>query len=697
MTNDPQQKVQVGHLKRNAYLYVRQSTLRQVFENTESTKRQYGLRQRAIALGWPEERIIVIDSDLGQSGASSADREGFQRLVSEVGVGHAGIVLGLEVSRLARNSMDWHRLLEICAITDTLILDEDGIYDPAHFNDRLLLGLKGTMSEAELHVLRARLQGGILNKARRGELEMRPPVGLVYNADGTLVLDPDQQVQHCLRWLFETFRQTGSAMATARAARHQGLAFPRRCGKGAHKGELLWTGLDHSHVLRILHNPRYAGAFVYGRTHTRRTVDGGTRICNVPRDQWDTLIPGVHAGYLSWEEYERNQKRLHESAQAIGADRRRGPPREGPALLQGLVVCGRCGNRMTVRYHSRNRQLCPEYVCQREGIEHAEPICQRVPGVGIDHAIGALLVEAVNPVALEVTLAVQRELQSRLEDADRLRHKQVERAQYEADLAQRRYLRVDPDNRLVADSLEADWNNKLRALTEAHEEYARRREQDARVLTDDQRATILALTSDFPRLWRDPATPDRERKRMVRLLLEDVTLNRDHQVTLQIRFKGGARKTLNLPLPLPSWKKWVTPSAVIDMIDQLLTNHTVAQIAAILNERGIASGAGKPFHPHLVARLVRSYGLKPRYDRLREAGLLTLQEMADALHISPAHVKIWNRHGLIRGHAYSDKNECLFEPPGADSPRKAQGTKLALRRPDPGIVIDRAKEVQCET
>ncbi len=697
MSNDPHAKVQASHLKRNAYLYVRQSTLRQVFENTESTKRQYGLRQRAIALGWSEERIIVIDSDLGQSGASSADREGFQRLVAEVGVGHAGIVLGLEVSRLARNSMDWHRLLEICAITDTLILDEDGIYDPAHFNDRLLLGLKGTMSEAELHVLRARLQGGILNKARRGELEMRPPVGLVYDAAGTLVLDPDQQVQHCLRWLFATFRQTGSAMATARAARHQGLAFPRRCGKGVHKGELLWTGLDHSHVLRILHNPRYAGAFVYGRTHTRKTIDGGTRIHNVPRDQWDTLIPGVHAGYLSWEEYEQNQKRLHESAQAMGADRRRGPPREGPALLQGLVVCGRCGNRMTVRYHSRHGQLCPEYVCQREGIEHAEPVCQRVPGVGIDQAIGDLLVAAVNPVALEVTLAVQRELQSRLEDADRLRHKQVERAQYESDLAQRRYLRVDPDNRLVADSLEADWNHKLRALTEAHEEYARRHEQDARVLTDDQRATILALTSDFPRLWRDPVTPDRERKRMVRLLLEDVTLNRDHQLTLQIRFKGGAHKTLNLPLPLQSWKKWVTPSAVVDAIDQLLNNNTVPQIAAILNQRGIMSGAGKPFHPHLVARLVRSYGLKPRYDRLREAGLLTLQEMADALHISPTHVKIWNRHGLIRGHAYSDKNECLFEPPGVNSPRKAQGTKLSLRHPDPGIVSDRPKEVQCET
>src|ERR1700738_4514660 len=238
MNQDAHQKVKATHLKRNAYLYVRQSTLRQVLENTESTQRQYALRQQAVALGWPLERIIVIDTDLGQSGASAADREGFQRLVTEVSLARAGIVLGLEVSRLARNSMDWHRLLEICGLTDTLILDEDGVYDPAHFNDRLLLGLKGTMSEAELHVLRARLQGGILSKARRGELQMHLPVGFVYNAAGAVVLDPDQQVQHCLRWLFDTFRGTGSAMATARAAHHLELAFPRRCCKGPHKGEL---------------------------------------------------------------------------------------------------------------------------------------------------------------------------------------------------------------------------------------------------------------------------------------------------------------------------------------------------------------------------------------------------------------------------------------------------------------------------
>jgi len=696
MMNDSHQKVQASHLKRNAYVYVRQSTPRQVLENTESTKRQYGLRQRAVALGWAEERVIVIDSDLGQSAAAS-DREGFQHLVAEVGMGHAGIVLGLEVSRLARNSMDWHRLLEICALTGALISDEDGVYDPAHFNDRLLLGLKGTMSEAELHVLRARLQGGILNKARRGELEMQPPVGLVYNSEGALVLDPDRQVQHCLKWLFATFARTGSACATVKAARQEHLAFPRRCGRGARKGELLWSGLDHSQVLRTLHNPRYAGAFVYGRYRTRRSVDGRTRVQRTPRDEWVTLIPDAHAGYISWDEYERNEQRLHESAQAIGGDRRRGPPREGPALLQGLVLCGRCGMRMTVRYHSRQGRLCPEYICQREGIEHGEAVCQRVPGAGVDQAIGVMLVDAVNPVALEVTLAVQRELQSRFDEADRLRHAQVERAQYESELAQRRYMRVDPDNRLVADSLEAHWNEKLRALSAAHEEYTRCREQDTRVLTDEQRSAILALASDFPRLWSDPSTTDRDRKRMVRLLLEDVTLNRDEQISMQIRFKGGAHRTLHLPLPLRNWQQHVTPSAVIDEIDDLLGDHTVKQIAAILNSRGMMPGAGASFNPKLVARLVRAYQLKPRYDRLRERGLLTLQEMVDALQVTPTTVKIWLRRGLLRAHAYSDKNECLYDPPGDDAPRKAPGTKLSLRCLDGKLLSDRAKEVQYET
>jgi len=679
MTGETHQKVKSSHLKRDAYLYIRQSTIRQVFENTESTKRQYGLRERAVALGWPLERIHVIDSDLGQSGASAVDRAGFQRLVSEVGMGQAGIVLGLEVSRLARNSTDWHRLLEICALTDTLILDEDGIYDPAHFNDRLLLGLKGTMSEAELHVLRARLRGGIINKARRGELWISPPVGLTYNSAGEVILDPDKQVQESLRLLFGTFRSSGSATATVKTFRQQGLRFPRRLRAGARKGELVWTALGHSQTLRVLHNPRYAGAFVFGRSRTQKTVEGGLTMKWLPRDQWDTLIPEVHPGYISWEEYEQNQRRLRENAQGWGGDRRKSPPREGPALLQGLVVCGVCGNRMTVRYHTQRGLLCPEYLCQISGIEHAAPICQQIPGAAIDRIVGEILIEAMSPMALEVALAVQQELQSRLEETDRLRRKQVERARYEAELAQHRYLRVDPDNRLVADTLEADWNNKLRALAEAQQEYERRSQADREVLGDEQRAALFSLVTDFARLWRDQATPYRERKRMVRLLLEDVTLTRGDRITLQIRFKGGVHKSVTLPLPLNAWQQRSTSPDAVQEIDRLMDRNNDHEIAAILNERDYRSGEGLPFRASIVRRIARNYRLKSRFDRLREAGMLTVREMSTLLGVTPQTVKIWKNHGLLAAREYNDKNGCLYEHPGAVRPRKMQGSKLSTR------------------
>jgi len=696
MTQDAHQKVKASHLKRSAYLYVRQSTLRQVLENTESTQRQYALRQQAVVLGWPMDRIIIIDTDQGQSGSTAADREGFQRLVTEVGLGRAGIVLGLEVSRLARNSMDWHRLLEICALTDTLILDEDGVYDPAHFNDRLLLGLKGTMSEAELHVLRARLQGGIRNKARRGELFIRPAMGFVYNAEGKLVIDPDQHVQQSVRVLFETFRRTGSAMATVKFFAERGLQFPRRVHTGTNKGDTVWAGLEHSRVLRILHNPRYTGAFVYGRTHTRRTVEGDWVIERVPREEWEVLIREKHAGYIDWDEYERNQRRLQDNCQSYGADRRKSPPREGPALLQGLLICGCCGKRMTVRYHSRRGLLSPDYVCQREGIEHAEPICQHIPGSNIDEAVGNILVESVTPVALEVALAVQQELQSRLEEADRLRQQQVERSRYEAELARRRYLRVDPDNRLVADSLEADWNGKLKMLAEAQELCERQREQDRQVVNDQQRAAILSLANSFPQLWRDPATPDRERKRMVRLLLEDVTLIREDRITLHLRFKGGAHRTIQLSLPLRSWEQRQTRKEAVAEIDRLLDIHTYPEIAAKLNECGMASGEGHPFTARIVAGIQRRYGLKSRYDRLRTAGLLTLEEVAEVLDLSTTRVKIWLRHGLLRGHAYNNSNSCLYEHPGENPPRKAQGVRYSRRLPATQVVAACPQEVQCE-
>ncbi|MGH2903054.1 MAG: recombinase family protein, partial [Solirubrobacteraceae bacterium] len=506
-------KVTAEHLARSAYLYVRQSTLRQVHTNTESAQRQYALRQRAIGLGWPVEQIVVIDTDQGQSGSSAEGREGFQRLVADVGLGKAGIVLGLEVSRLARNNADWHRLLEISALAGTLICDEDGLYDPADFNDRLLLGLKGTMSEAELHFIRARLQGGILSKARRGELPMPLPVGLVSDPAGNVVLDPDQAVQNAIRHLFATFARTGSARAVVYAFRRDGLLFPSRIRKGERKGKLAWNELNHWRVLRTLHNPRYAGAFVYGQRRTRKTPDGRTTTRQVPREQWTALIPDSHPGYLSFEQFEHNQKLLAANAYAHGSDRAAGPAREGPALLQGLAVCGRCGGRMTVRYHQRRDTLIPDYNCVKDNIQRHGPACLRLPGEGIDHAIEQLLLDTVTPLALEVALTVQAELEARAQDADQLRRSHVDRARQHAELARRRYLAVDPDNRLVADTLEADWNHTLRALQAAQDEYDRQTAAANAALDDHRKAQIRQLATDFPKLWTDPATPARERKR----------------------------------------------------------------------------------------------------------------------------------------------------------------------------------------
>ncbi len=664
------EKVTAQHLQRLAYLYVRQSSLRQVLENTESTVRQYALRERAVALGWPVERIVVVDGDQGQSGASAADRIGFQTLVAEVGLGHVGIVLGLEVSRLARNNSDWHRLLEICGLTGTLILDEDGVYDPAAFNDRLLLGLKGTLSEAELHVLRARLRGGILNKARRGALKLPLPVGFQYREDGQIIRDPDQQIQQAVQVFFETFRRTGSASATVRLFRERGLAFPHCVRSGPHRGEVLWRPLQHSTALDLVHNPRYAGAFVFGRTRTL-VVEGRVRVTVLPREQWIALFPGAHEGYLSWEEYEENQRRLRENAQAYGGDRPACPPREGPALLQGLAICGRCGERLSIHYHHRRGRLVPDYVCQHETIQYGRGPCQIVPGGAIDEAIGALLMREMTPQALEVALAVQAEVLARADEADQLRRQQVERARYEADLAQRRFLRVDPDNRLVADVLEADWNAKLRALADAQEEAERHRQQ-TRVVTDQQRAAVLALASDFPRLWQDPRTPDRERKRMVRLLIADVTLlkEKDKEITAHVRFTGGATTTLHIVPPRPATSIRRTDQTIVDEIDRLLDRYTDAEVAAQLNAAGHASFDGKPFHALIVASIRHHHHLSDRYTRLRSRGLLTVRELAKRLGVCADTVERWRDRGLVCAERYNDKGEWLYHVPDGPLPAK---------------------------
>jgi DNA invertase Pin-like site-specific DNA recombinase len=665
MIAEANQKVTKDHLQRKAYLYIRQSSPQQVRENQESTRRQYALQERATELGWLSGRIVVIDDDQGQTGAIMDNRKGFQQLVAEVGLGNVGIVMGLEVSRLARNNADWHRLLEICGLTKTLILDEDGLYDPCSINDRILLGLKGTMSELEHHLIRARMQGGLLNKVQRGELYISLPVGFAFDSEGKVVLDPDKQVQQSIHLLFQTYRRVGSARGVAVYFQQQDLLFPcRRCSKN--NQQQVWNELCSIRVVAILHNPAYAGAYVYGRTQVIRRADGSCGRIILPREQWKVLIKDAHEGYISWAEYEKNQKQLLAWSRAKSDQNKRpGPPREGCALLQGLAICGVCGRHMFVsyRYRKRDGHLIPKYECRLEKTRWGGPSCQYISGEGIDEAVGKLLMESVTPLTLEVALNVQKELQQRFEQADRIRRQQVERARYEVDLAQRRYMQVDPDNRLVAESLEAHWNEKLCALEKAKEEYERLCKEDSVVLNEKKQKEILALATDFPRLWQNPHVSDRERKRMIRLLIEDVTLLAGKDIAVHVRFKGGATKTISVPKSKTGPETTRTKPEVIQEIDHLLEHHIDREVADILNERGFRSSkGGLLFDANKVAAIQSKYHIKSRYERLRERGMLNVAELAKILNIHDETVRRWHKEGLLKRHAYT-KNRYLFEPP----------------------------------
>ena len=668
MSQQANQKVTASHLKRQAYCYVRQSTLKQVFENTESTKRQYALRDRAIALGWPVVQIVTVDSDLGETAASVSDRKGFQKLMTEVSLGRVGLVMGLEVSRLARNNADWARLLEICALTDTLILDEEGVYNPTDFNDRLLLNMKGTFSEVELHVLRSRLRGGILSKARRGELKTRLPTGFVYDHNDKVIIDPDKQIQQSIRLFFDIFQRTGAAFATVKAFATDDIKFPCRMHLGPDKGQVKWQRLTSGRALSILNNPRFAGAYYYGRQRSRINVDGSTTYFQVPRDQWLVLIKDAHPGYITWQQYEENLQRMRQNAIAYNVIGRKTPPREGPCLLQGLAVCGKCGQRMTIRYkYQRKGRVDPVYLCQRHRIERWESSCQYIPGATIDEAISKLLLESVTPLTLEVALQVQKELENRFNEADKLRRQQVERAEYEANLARRRFMRVDPDNRLVADTLEAEWNEKLRNLQDANDYYETHRYQESEKLKKAQKKEVLKLARDFPRLWRNPKTPVREKKRMIRFLIEDVTMTRNERIVLNVRFKGGSTKMLELPLPLHGWQYTMTDPKIVEIVDALLTDHTYAEIASILNERGYKSGQGHRIDRNVVKGITHSYKLKTRFSRLRATGKLTADEVAKLLGVTVATVRRWGKKGTLKTYPYNDRNGCLYEHPGVNS------------------------------
>jgi len=421
-----------------------------------------------------------------------------------------------------------------------------------------------------------------------------------------------------------------------------------------------------------MHHPRYTGAFCFDQTHIRLHPDGHQAFVKLAPEKWIALIRDAHQGYITWEQFEQNIQRLRDNAQAHGAEREKGPPREGPALLQGLAVCAQCGERMTVRYHQRDLRLVPDYLCQSRRIQRGQPVCQQIPGAALDDAISKLLIDTVTPLTLEVALAVQAELESRCDETERLRLHEVERARYQSDLARRRFMHVDPGNRLVADTLEAEWNQALRALADAKERYEKQRQSDRAGLTDEQRAAILALAKDFPRLWNDPHTPQRERKRMARLLIADVTLLKSSNVRAQLRFKGGATHTFMLPLPKSAWMLRQTPEAVVTQINRLLDDHTEGEIAVLLNSKGMISGEGKRFNRMMVARIRAHYGLKTRYARLRARGMLTMAEIAKRLDISARTAKTWRCAGLLRTHSYNDKGETLFEQPGPDTPIKYQ-------------------------
>jgi len=654
-------KLKATHLERSAYLYIRQSTLRQVYENTESTKRQYALKKNAVALGWSEDSIITIDNDLGQSGASSGSREGFKKLVAEVGMGHAGIVVSIEVSRLSRNSSDWLRLLEICAITDTLIMDEDGIYDVNDFNDRLLLGLKGTMSEAEIHFLQARMRGGTISKAKRGELKRALPAGYVYNSDDKIVMDPDLAVQNVINLFFKTFKRTGSACATVREFRRLDLKIPKRLLCGLRKGELVWNPLEYSRTLRLLHNPIYAGIYYYGRQQVKKTVNG-KRSLDMPIESWHVYMPDAHPGYITRAQFEENLKKLKDNSCAYGEDRRKSPPREGPALLQGIVICGKCGKRMSVRYQKNCSKIVPRYMCIKDYIKNGKKICQTVMGEKVDEEIGKLLLGMLNPLAIKAAIKVQDELKRRKIETSSFYRQQVERAQYEAEIARKRYMLVDPQNRLVATELESEWNRKIRELEKLKDKYERKKKDDLKEVTKTEKSDIIKITKDFAKIWSSENVSFRDRKRMLRLLIEDVTIkNSDKKVVTNIRFKTGTSKTLFIEKKLPICEVRKTRKDIVMQVDELTENYAPSEIADILNRKGYRAWNGNMFNLRTINRIIRTYRIKSRYQRLRDKGCLSLKEKMLESNLSQAQIMQMRNEGKIVFYKVTDRDEYLYE------------------------------------
>ncbi len=648
-------KVTASHLRRQAFIYPRQSSQGQLERNVESTARQYALVERAIELGFTREQIVVIDDDLGITGDGTVDREGFARLVSEVALGHAGLVLGLECSRVARNNSDWYRLLDLCGVTDTVIGDLDGLYHPGSFNDRLLLGLKGTISEAELHMIRQRLDGGIRNKAKRGELRRGLPVGLVWGeGDGDVLLDPDEAVRGAIATIFERFAELGSARQVWLWMRREGVQFPLRRFQGA---EIKWMTPTYHQIHSVLTSPVYAGAYAFGKTRRERYVDEHSRprkrTRKLPQEEWEVLIWEHHPGYIEKATFERNQAQLASNTRPR-AHEPGGAVREGQALLQGIAVCGRCGRKLKVHYQGTRGHKSPAYHCPGSVlVEGRGEWCVRVGGTRIEEAVAAALIQALTPAGVKAALRAAEALEADHDAALAQWHLQVERARYEAERAERRYRQVEPEHRLVARGLERDWERALGALAEAEAELAVRERQRPRTLTPEEREQLLALGSDLGRVWSAPTTTDRDRKQLLRCLIEEAILDVDREerrATVTLRWRGGALTELAVPLPKPQ-PAIRTNEDTIALIERLAVHYDDATIAGILNRQGRRSATGERFTKIIVGSLRRHRNIptyKPPADP-PDGELLPVGKAAAELGVAPSTIFRWLQDGFIRG------------------------------------------------
>ncbi|MBV8266711.1 MAG: recombinase family protein [Planctomycetaceae bacterium] len=656
-------KVTAAHLRRTAVIYVRQSSLAQVDRNKESTARQYDLAARAQALGWPSGAVRVIDDDLGVSGASTAGRSGFAELAAQVGLGQVGIVLALEVSRLARNNSDWYRLLDLAGMTDTLIADADGVYHPGLFNDRLLLGMKGTMSEAELHILRARLNGGIRTKAARGELRIGLPIGLVWGeADGQILKHPDEAVRGVLTAIFEQFPARGSVRSVWLWLRDQGLRLPlSKNGYVAATAEIVWVDPTYHAVHNILTHPAYAGAYTFGRTGQHRYVGshGAPRVRRkvLPRNEWEVCIIDHHEGFIDWDTYLANQARIGANIRPAAHQPGTGAVREGCALLQGLVTCGTCGRKLAV-YYDGERKATPGYYCTGTGqlVDGRGTRHLRVGGVAIDAAVTALFLTALAPAAAQACLQAAQQLEDGHDAALAQWRRQVETARYAVTKAERRYRAVDPENRLVARGLENAWETALRHLADAETELAHREAARPKTLTPQEKAAILALGDNLATVWDAPTTTDRDRKQLLHTLLDEVNItahrgDTDSHADLIVRWKGGAISELTVGLKRTPNNTLRTDEDTVDLLRRLAVHYPDATIAHILNRQGRRTARGLSFTAGRVQSLRHHYEIARHQpdDDPQVGQLLTVADAAKELGLAASTLHRWLADGFIAG------------------------------------------------